>query len=186
MFFEIVNKHDGKFLEIGPGYGRLMIQLKENEKDIIGLEISEELITTLQSKGLNVLHGNVYKIPFKDSYFSCVCMEEVLEHLIDQDKAICEIHRVLISGGHLVISTPNKWIYRILMYASNMKNFKFSYRLLKNPTPGHVAELTLKGLKSKFKMFSDFKIVPMNNYLPKTLLKFLPFLAVGYIVIAKK
>ena len=40
MFFDLVKKQNGKILEIGPGYGRLMIRLKNISKDINGLEIS--------------------------------------------------------------------------------------------------------------------------------------------------
>ena len=34
-----------------------------------------------------------------------------------------EIKRVLKSGGKLILTTPNKWIYRFFMYLSNLKNW---------------------------------------------------------------
>jgi ubiquinone/menaquinone biosynthesis C-methylase UbiE len=76
------------------------------------MELSPGAIKIAKSKGLNVIKGNVYKIPFKDNIFDLVHMSEVIEHLLDTDKALSEIHRVLKPNGKLIITTPNFTSFR--------------------------------------------------------------------------
>lgn len=185
-FFNVVKNQEGNILEIGPGYGRLMLRLIKIGKEVIGLEMSENLVNKIKEKGLEVIKGNACDIPFEKNKFSCVCMEEVIEHIKEQDIALKEIYRVLKPGGSLIISTPNKWIYRFFMYISNIISLQFSLDLLRNPTPDHVTELTLKSIKMKFKKFNNISVMPINNYLPSFLLKGLPNLAIGFIIVGKK
>jgi ubiquinone/menaquinone biosynthesis C-methylase UbiE len=44
-----------------------------------------------------------------DNSFDAVTMIEVLEHVIDVDETLGEIHRVLVPGGRLMMTSPNKW-----------------------------------------------------------------------------
>ena len=46
--------------------------------------------------------------PYDDEAFSMVLSCEIIEHLtVDPTHMLCEIHRVLELGGHLLITTPN-------------------------------------------------------------------------------
>lgn len=46
--------------------------------------------------------------PYEDGYFSTVLCCELLEHLpTDPMHMMSEIHRILVPGGHLVLTTPN-------------------------------------------------------------------------------
>ena len=68
-------------------------------------------ITTLQ-----VDLNNVRALSIEDEYFSVVTMLAVIEHL-DPDGLVglfSEIHRVLMPGGTLIITTPNAWTDPIL------------------------------------------------------------------------
>jgi SAM-dependent methyltransferase len=46
-----------------------------------------------------------------------VIMTELIEHLVDPDAALAEARRVLVPGGHLLLSTPNlgAWFNRALL-----------------------------------------------------------------------
>jgi SAM-dependent methyltransferase len=44
--------------------------------------------------------------PFRDGSFDLVVTLETIEHLLDPDGFLCEIRRVLVPGGVLVLSTP--------------------------------------------------------------------------------
>lgn len=45
-------------------------------------------------------------LPFRDGAFDLVVTLETIEHLLDPDGFLAEIHRVLMPGGVLVLSTP--------------------------------------------------------------------------------
>ena len=47
-FIDLVLKQNGRILEIGPGYGRVMKIAIQNNIDIQGLEISENLFNNLK------------------------------------------------------------------------------------------------------------------------------------------
>ncbi len=46
-------------------------------------------------------------IPYDDDTFDLVVCGEVIEHVIDTDKLIDEIKRVLAPGGTMILTTPN-------------------------------------------------------------------------------
>lgn len=48
-------------------------------------------------------------IPFPDMYFDLVISDQVFEHVIEQEKAFREIHRVLKNGGVSIHVIPAKW-----------------------------------------------------------------------------
>ncbi len=49
--------------------------------------------------------GDAHNLPFPDESFEVVVCSEVFEHLEDPRKAVNEIHRVLVSGGILILTT---------------------------------------------------------------------------------
>lgn len=63
-----------------------------------------------------VVRGNSYHLPFTDSSFDCVIASEVLEHIPDDDLALCEITRVLRPGGCLAVSVP-RWLPEAVCWA---------------------------------------------------------------------
>ena len=48
-------------------------------------------------------------LPFSDATFDGAFVNEVLEHVEDEHVALGEIHRVLKSGAHVVVISPNRW-----------------------------------------------------------------------------
>ena len=185
-FLELLLKQKGAILEIGPGYGRVLRSIENNGQSIIGLEISKKLYSQLKEEGFNVKHGDALKMPFESETFDCVVGEEVIEHITEQKKLIEEVSRVLKPEGCTVFTTPNKWVYRMLMYISNFINGIWSWKLFLNPTPGHVAELTFRKANKLFNdKFSKVNIIPLNPYIADKVLKKSPFLAIGFIIIAE-
>ena len=51
--------------------------------------------------------GDVETLPFADATFDVVIMSEVIEHLMEPDRSIWEVGRVLRTGGVLVLTTNN-------------------------------------------------------------------------------
>jgi ubiquinone/menaquinone biosynthesis C-methylase UbiE len=188
LFLEKIKTLKGKILEIGPGYGRVMLEFQSKmDFNIIGLEISERLSELLAQKKLNVVQGNCLNMPFAENTFDSVICEEVIEHIEDQDKMLAETKRVLKTGGYIIFVTPNKYTYRLMMYLSNIINRKLSISLLKNPTPGHIAELTYYQFANKISnYFEIIDNIPINAFLREQFLRKYPFLSIDVMIIAKK
>ncbi len=55
-----------------------------------------------------VVRASAYQLPFAADAFDCVIISEVLEHLQDDEKALCELSRVLKPGGILAASVPRQ------------------------------------------------------------------------------
>lgn len=98
----------GKILDIGCSDGSTLAKVG-GEFEKFGVEISRNACEKAKMKGIDaqVLNLNEKPLPFTDSTFDIIIMSEVLEHLFDTDKILCDIRRVLKEGGYLCITVPN-------------------------------------------------------------------------------
>jgi len=107
--------HDKKVLDIacGEGYGSGLLAGKASQ--VTGVDINSEVIDQAKAKyqkpNLQFISGSVEDIPAAGKQFDIVTSFETLEHIADHEKMIAEIKRVLIPGGMLIISTPDKLNY---------------------------------------------------------------------------
>jgi ubiquinone/menaquinone biosynthesis C-methylase UbiE len=90
-------------IEIGVGSGRFADPLGIK----LGLDPSKEMRKIAQKKGIEVIDGVAEAIPFGDSQFDFILMVTTLCFLDDIEAALKEIHRVLKSGGSLIIGFIN-------------------------------------------------------------------------------
>mgnify|MGYP001585638460 FL=1 len=111
-------------LDVGCNEGSLM-SLYAHKNKAVGLELSKESAVKAKKKGFDVKVGSVYKIPFKENIFDVVHMSEIIEHVLDTDKAISEVYRVLKKNGKLIITTPNCASFRdrILVLTGHLQGY---------------------------------------------------------------
>jgi SAM-dependent methyltransferase len=50
--------------------------------------------------------ADAYRVPLEDASVDTVLLTEVLEHLEDPARALCEAHRLLRPGGGVILTTP--------------------------------------------------------------------------------
>lgn len=89
-----------KVLELGSGNGKHLVYRKDI--NIIGLDISVELVKISKSKGANVILGDMCHIPFNDNEFDYIISVASYHHLdnnSDRYRCINEITRVLKPNG---------------------------------------------------------------------------------------
>lgn len=116
VILKMVNIYkEDRVLEVGCGAGNVLEQAPKGK--LFGVDISPYLLKKAEGKlkgKAYLLQGDAQNLPFKDRSFKGAICSEVLEHLLIPSMALCEISRVLTSGGVMVVSVPNEfWINRI-------------------------------------------------------------------------
>lgn len=99
----------------GEGYGSAM--LARVARHVIGIDVSPEAVAHARAtygglQNLAFLQGSAERLPCADGCCDTVVSFETIEHLAAQDEMLDEIVRVLRPGGFLVISSPNRPVYR--------------------------------------------------------------------------
>ena len=108
-----------RFLDVGCGDGYFCEKVRDLfTADVTGVDVSEKACRQARSRGLQALTIEPEAlIPLPDEAFDTVFCGEVIEHVADTDLLLSEARRVLIVGGHLILTTPNlaAWYNRILL-----------------------------------------------------------------------
>jgi len=130
LFQEKIGKGNKKILDIGTGTGFLSIMLAEMGYEVIGLDISEEMIKRAdkkaKSRGVKVKFklGDAENLPFETASFDGIVNRAVLWTLPDPKKALTEWRRVLKPGGKLCFFLhephPNRIIDRFRRQLGNL------------------------------------------------------------------
>lgn len=111
----VAGKINGNILDVGCGQGFLlkMIHDKYPPVSFFGLDISNKLchLSKKNNPYANIELGDAEDLPYQDGFFDFVFMTETLEHLLDYNKAINEVYRVLRKNGVFVVTVPNRdWL----------------------------------------------------------------------------
>jgi 2-polyprenyl-3-methyl-5-hydroxy-6-metoxy-1,4-benzoquinol methylase len=110
---ELVGLAGKRLLDVGSGWGELLLACIEHGADAVALEPDEAEVhiseLLLQSYGLDhrVTVGAGERLPFTDGSFDVVTCQQVLEHVADIDATVSEMVRVTRPGGSIFVSTPN-------------------------------------------------------------------------------
>jgi len=105
---------NGRILEIGFGPGHLQLDLAAQGLPVFGLDESPQMAYQAQRRLLkSALHpaltrGYAQHLPYQSAAFNCVVATFPSDYIYE-DRTLHEIHRVLASGGSLVIA-PMAWI----------------------------------------------------------------------------
>jgi len=121
----------GSVLELGCGWGRGVEKLIKASENYTGLDKNAKLINKLSNKypKYSFATANFPDLSdYKDNTFDFVVTFQVIEHIQDDKEFLKEAHRVLKSGGKIILTTVNK-----------------SYSLSRNPW--HIREYNTKELK---------------------------------------
>lgn len=102
-------------VDLGCGAGLLAPHLVEKRYFHVGLDLTFTALLQAAAHDVNVVNGDVLRLPFADAMADVVSAGEILEHVEDHSRAISEACRVLRPGGTLVIDTvAATWLARLL------------------------------------------------------------------------
>lgn len=112
--------HPGEtVLEVGVGVGTDLLQYAKNGSRVFGIDLTERAVELTKKNlsrhntPLNISIDSVTKLPFNNSVFDLVFCFGVLHHVLDTEKAINEIYRVLKPNGKAIV----------MLYAPGWKHF---------------------------------------------------------------
>jgi 2-polyprenyl-3-methyl-5-hydroxy-6-metoxy-1,4-benzoquinol methylase len=89
--------------------------LNERAKKLVGLDYYEEGVTELVSQGWNVVYGDAQEFEF-DDLFEIITAGDLIEHLPNLQGFFESCHKSLMPDGKLVLSTPNPWCWKYILY----------------------------------------------------------------------
>lgn len=98
--------------DLACGTGQLISRQKHVFEQVIGLDISKEMIRACKAKGLgnkaHFLVADAENLPFRDCMFDIVTMHAALHHLPSPSSCFKEMHRTLVEEGIIYIDhEPN-------------------------------------------------------------------------------
>ncbi|NGO72805.1 class I SAM-dependent methyltransferase [Streptomyces boncukensis] len=148
----------GTVLDIGCGDGSAAATASRllRRHHIVGVDWSQDALRRAASR-LTAVRGELSEpgLPFRTDSADAVLFSEVIEHLVDPDAALDELHRVLRPGGHLLLSTPNlaAWYNRALLLVGTQPVFsEVSLRGIHgrpgSQVVGHLRLFTARALRS--------------------------------------
>ena len=111
----------GACLEVGCGTGEISRMLADRTTELTVCDISEKLARTVAGRiGCKGRREDACRLTLGDAGFDLVVSSECIEHTPDPLAALGEMVRVLRPGGHLVVTTPNKLWYPLLILARTL------------------------------------------------------------------
>lgn len=117
---------DRDVLEVGCGTGRITQALSEAGARVTVNDISDELTKKVaQAYSCHTLFGDVAEMTEEPGRFDVVVSSEVVEHTVQPYAFLGGLGRLVKPGGVLVLTTPNKLWYPVLMLAQTLKIRKF-------------------------------------------------------------
>lgn len=152
---------DKKILDLGCYDGTFLSLIKNRNNDLYGVEASEHGFRKSRERGIRVekffIRDGV-RLPFEDNYFDLVVIGEIIEHIYDTDFFLSEIKRILVKGGHLIVSTPNvASLGRRLMLLFGL-NPIIEVSPNEPESSGHIRYYTFKSLKGLLEKH-NFKVI---------------------------
>jgi trans-aconitate methyltransferase len=100
--FELLNPLPGeRILDVGCGEGSLTEKIVAAGADVVGIDVSEEMVAAARARGLDARLIDAERLPFERE-FDAVFSNAALHWVRDHDAMLAGVHRALKSGMRFV------------------------------------------------------------------------------------
>jgi ubiquinone/menaquinone biosynthesis C-methylase UbiE len=110
---KIHNTEKYKVLDIGSGFGSLVLVLSKYFNSVCGVEIEEDRVewTKKRTPTAEVICASATQLPWSDGEFDLIMSTDVFEHITyeQQQMVASEMMRVLKLGGQAYLEVPNRF-----------------------------------------------------------------------------
>jgi len=155
-----------RILEVGCGTGAIVYELSSSGCDITGTDISGCAVEYGLKKypGVKLEIQATESLDYPDESFDLVLSFDLLEHLMDVDRHLSQVRRILRPGGYYLLQTPNKYCNAVF---ETLKTRSLRWRSY-HPSLHSAAQLKHRFKNSGFRI----RFVKMNTINEFTLKKF--------------
>ena len=136
-------------VDIGTGSGYIAVALAKSGLKVIATDITPVALKNLREEkrknkfeNLTLLQSSGERIPLKDKSADFVISNSVLEHILEEEKAIKELLRITKPGGRLFVTVP-------LKLTSTWPIF-WPLHYIHDKRIGHLRRYDLRDLEKKF------------------------------------
>jgi 2-polyprenyl-3-methyl-5-hydroxy-6-metoxy-1,4-benzoquinol methylase len=142
-------------LDAGCGEGYLFSRLPWSMRRVgVDLSVAALEIARRRNPEIEWVRANVQKLPFAPAVFDKICCSEVIEHVVEPESVVRELHRVVKPGGRVVITVPNE------RTMNRVKDLVLNNRLGRRLFPGiplrtewHLTEDTPELLRGQIRIY---------------------------------
>ena len=156
-YIEAAKMVSGNLLEIGVGTGRGVAVLAPSVSHFTGVDKNEPLMAKLSADYPNFKFIDMFLPPLKglaDNTYDYIVTFQVIEHIEDDNEFIKEAHRVLKSGGKLILTTVNRK-YSLSRNPWHVREYLASE--LKNLILKHFSSIETKGIHGNTKVMDYYE-----------------------------
>ena len=96
-----------QILDVGGGDGLIGEHLWKMDNNIATIDLPTVTAQSHKREFLSAVTGDAEELPFKANSFDVVLASEIVEHLWNPNNFLDDASKILKTGGHLIISTPD-------------------------------------------------------------------------------
>jgi ubiquinone/menaquinone biosynthesis C-methylase UbiE len=150
------------FLDLGCAFGHISACLNSPTRQVCGVDASVPYVKEAHETYPAILFASAVAeaLPFENDSFDCIVMTEVLEHVVDDRRALQEVHRVLAPGGVLLLTVPHAGPLSFLDIDNMLYLFPSAHRYLFRLRWGNCA-----GFISKNREHRHYSVSKVNDLL---------------------
>lgn len=157
-FIVYLNRRD-VVLDLGSGNGQNTLKVSRVAKKVIGMELDPNLLEIAKKfaknkKNIVFKKANLEKkLKVKNNSFDKIIFLDVLEHIVNRNLILTEVHRILKSDGLLLLSVPNA--------QTSWKKLQKSVGICSYSDPDHKIEFSKPRIISLLKR-NKFEIIDIS------------------------